>query len=237
MFKNLTLAILVAFAFTTSAQQLVTPSFTVSSKKTSFITLKDGKKIEGNMKSLDRNKGLIEEVKIKDFAGKKHKIDAEDIDFMYLPISGLEKLNQKMDFATDMQQWDDPAIESDLLKDGYAYYENATVKLKKKTERLMMQLLNPTFSKNVKIYHDPRAKETTSWGVGGIKMAGGDAKSYYVMKGDDPAYLVKKKEYDEEFVALWGDCGKDFIKLYEDAEVSWYDLALHAVDYSKCMEK
>jgi len=70
MYRNLILVMLVAFVFSANAQQLVTPSFTVASKKTSFITLKNGDKIEGNMKSLDRNKGLIEEVKIKDFSGK-----------------------------------------------------------------------------------------------------------------------------------------------------------------------
>ena len=239
MLKQLfTLLFIGLVGFAANAQQLVNPTFGFSHSKTSFITMKDGSKIEGHIKDLDRNKGLIEEVKIKDFKGKKHKIKSEDIKFMYLPASGLDKLASKLDFISDIQKWDDDKLDHELLKDGYAYFENAAVKIKKKEEVLMMQLLNPTFSKSVKVYHDPRAKETTSFGVGGMTMAGGDAKSYYVMKGKEAAYKVTKKAYQkEEFDVLWGKCGKEFIKLYEDSEAIWKDLALHVIDYSKCMEK
>lgn len=222
------------------AQQLVTPAYSFSRSKTSYITLKNGKKLTGYAKKVHVTKGLIEKIKFEDLASDKSWIEADEIKFMYLPVTGLEKLNQMFDFGTDMQRWDDPAIESDLLKDGYAYYENAMVKVKKKKkpEELLMQLLNPTFSNVVKIYNDPRAGETTSAGVAGIKMVGGDAKSYYVMKGNEPAYKVTKAKYKkEEFSELWDNCGKEFIKLYAEEKVKWTDLSLHAIDYSKCVSK
>ncbi len=47
-----------------------------------------------------------------------------------------------------------------------------------------MQLVNPRFSKVISVYSDPFAKETSSIGIGGLKLAGGIAKSYYLKKGE-----------------------------------------------------
>jgi transcriptional antiterminator Rof (Rho-off) len=66
-----------------TAQDLVSPTFTYSHKKTSYITLKDGSEITGTIKDLDRKKGLIEEIKIVNEAGKKLKLIPEYVASMY----------------------------------------------------------------------------------------------------------------------------------------------------------
>jgi len=43
--------------------------------------------------------------------------------------------------------------------------------------------------------------------VGGMQVSGGDSKSYYVKTGDNIAYLLKKKTFDDEFSNLFGSCG------------------------------
>ena len=228
------LLILLAFAFIidTNAQDLLSPSLSFSHKKTAYITLANGKEIQGNIKDIDRKKGLIEYVKLKDGDGKKHKLDAEDIKFMYLPPSGLDKLTKAMDFLGDAQKWNDDKLDQDLLNNGYVYFENANVKIKKKTRVLLMQLLNPTFSKKVKVYHDPMAKETMSAGIGGIKLAGGHAKSYFIQKGKAAAYKLKKKDYKSEFKPMWGKC-KAVMKEFK-GNIKWSDLTKHVVKYSEC---
>jgi len=232
--KNTILFVIATFiSLSAFAQELLTPSFTFSHKKTSYITLADGTEIQGTIKDLDRSKGLIEEVKIKDGNGKKHKFKPEDIKFMYLPPSGLDKLAKKLDVVYDVQKWEDGALDRERLNLGYIYFELADVKIKKKTKKLLVQLLNPTFSKKLKIYHDPLAKQTLSLGVGPLTVAGGIEKSYYVAKGNNAAFRLKKKHYDEEFNAMWSSC-PDLIAKFP--EKKWRDLTQHAVAYSECAE-
>ena len=104
------------------------------------------------------------------------------------------------------------------------------VKIGKKTMPLVMQLLNPTFSKKVKIYHDPYAKETASIGIGPAKV-GGIAKSYFIMLEDDSAaYKIEKKKYKDEFKLLWKKCDK----LSNTAEINWKEFTNHIIEYTDC---
>lgn len=197
------------------AQQFVAPAHAFSHKKTAYITLEDGTELTGTLKKVDRKKGLIEEIKIELSTGKKEKINPEDIKFAYFPPSGLDKLSRRMDFMSDATQWNSNGVDQNLVTEGLAYFEKTEVKIKKKTQTLLLQLMNPHFSSRVKVFHDPFAKETASVGVAGVKMAGGLDKSYYLKVGDDVAYKVKKKDYDEEFKTVFAGC--DAVLNHEDA--------------------
>lgn len=231
--KQFTLLICVFLFAQANAQELLSPSMTFSHKKTAYVTLTDGTEIEGLIKDVDRKKGLVEYVKIKDNDGKKHKLKAEAIQYMYLPPSGFDKLSKATDFLTDAQKWgSDAKLNNDLLSQGYVYLENSNVRIKKKTRVLLMQLLNPTFSGKIKVYHDPMAKETMSLGVGPIKAVGGDAKSYFIKIGDKAAYKIKKKEYKKEFPVLWKSCKA--VKSKYGKSIKWKELTQHIVEYNEC---
>jgi|WetSurMetagenome_2_1015567.scaffolds.fasta_scaffold190303_1 hypothetical protein len=223
--------ILMAIVANIDAQQLLSPSFSYSHKKASYVTLMDGKEIKGILDDIDRNKGLIEFIRIVDEAGQKLKLKAEDVKFMYLLPSGMDNLSKQADFLTDIKKWNDEKLDQDLLNQGYVYFESTQVIIRKSATTLLMQLLNPTFSKEVKIYHDPLANETASVGVAGVKVAGGDDKSYYIKIGDDVAYRLEKKNYAEEFKGLWGKCD-EVIKKY--TEIKWSELIKHVTDYTDC---
>jgi len=214
-------------------QDLLSPSFGFSKKKTAYITLVDGSEINGTIKDIDRKKGLIDFIKIKDGEGKNHKLKPEKVKFMYLPPSGLDKLSKAKDFLSDAKKWNDGKLNQDFLNQGYVYFELADVKIKKKNQKLLMQLLNPQFSKIVKVYHDPFAKETMSLGVGGVDVVGGIAKSYYISKEGQPAFKLKKKDYKTEFVPLWKSCPKI---VEEFTNQKWDDLVKHIITYSECNE-
>ncbi|PWJ42892.1 YgdI/YgdR family lipoprotein [Sediminitomix flava] len=230
--KIITLFALCIFISPVFAQELLTPTFQYSHKKTAYITLADGTEIKGTLKDVDRKKGLIEEIKIVDLEGKKHKLTPDQVKHMYLPPSGLDKLGKAIDFLNDARRWTDDKLDQDLLGKNYAYFENSKVQVKKKQLTLLVQLLNPTFSKSVKIYHDPMAGETASIGVGPIK-AGGIAKSYYVkvVGQSDVATRLKKKDYSAEFKPMWGSCEA---VVAEYASPKWRDLSKHAVKFSEC---
>jgi hypothetical protein len=216
-----------------NAQQLLTPTFGYSHKKTSYVTLTDGTELIGTLKDLDRKKGLIEQVKLEDGDGKVHKLKPKQISFMYLPPSGLDNVVKVADALTNLNKWNDEKLNQDLLNKGYIYIENAQVKIKKKEYTMLMQLLNPAFSKEVKVYHDPKSKKTTSIGVGGFNVVGGNDKSYYVQKGDNAAFKLEKKNYKKEFKPLWGSCQA---VLENNPSIDWNELTKHLLEFSECAE-
>lgn len=213
-------------------EELLTPSLTFSHNKIAYITLMDGTEIKGNLSDVDREKGLIDLIKIKDGNGKKHKLKPEEVKYMYLPPSGFDKLNNAGKTIFDARRWTSQKIQEDLINQGYVYFEQTDVKIKKKTETLLVQLLNPSFCSKICVYHDPKAKETFGVGVGGIDVAGGIAKSYYIKKDTDKAaYKLTKKEYQKQFPMFWSNCAS----LVETYGVSpkWRDLTVHIHEYNK----
>lgn len=55
------------------AQDFIPAYDRFSGKEISYIMLEDGSKVEGTLEDLDRKKGLIQEVVIKDASGKKQR--------------------------------------------------------------------------------------------------------------------------------------------------------------------
>ena len=207
MFCKLTsVVILLTCASLGFAQKFDVPLTTCSQKKVSYLTLDDGTQLEGQMKDLGFKKGLIDKMKFEPVDGKKVKLKPASIKHMYLPPSGFEKLTKAMDLAFDVEAWNSRDIDGETISKGYVYYEKTDVMIGKKKTTLMMQLLNTSFADGIRIYNDPFAKETASVGIGDLELAGGDAKSYYIKKGNNTAYRLYKKHYLEEFYKVFSDC-------------------------------
>lgn len=226
-----TLIFLIVCLLQVSAQQFITPSTSFSKKKTAYVTLKNGNEVKGEVSSFKWKKGMFKGVVIIDETGKKVKLAAKDIDNMYLPPSGLDKYVKATSFLADAQKWNNDKLEQDFLNQGYVYFENVDVKIKKKVHTLLMQVLNPDFSKSVAVYHVPGGKETAKVSIGGLNVAGGNAKSYYVkLDGQKTAFLLTKSGYKKEFKQIWKKCPAVTQK-YKDAK--WNDLAKHIVEYTE----
>jgi len=234
MKRVLTVLFILALSSQTFAQELHIPSFSFSKKKPVYITLADGTEIEGTIKDLDYQKGIIKKIKIEGLDGKNVKMKPENIKCMYLPQSGLDKFSKAMSVADDATKWKSAKLDATRLKKGYVYSEMSKVMMGKKEKELIFQLLNVSFSDKAKIYYDPFAKETMSVGVGGMTLAGGDAKSYYFKKGDEPAYKLDKKTYKKEFAQIWSDCPALIAKYGEDPK--WTDFAKHVFEYTNDCE-
>lgn len=227
----LVLAVVLTAATFASAQEkppgLMNPTYQFSKKKTSYVTLKDGTEIVGNVRDFDRKKGITKYIKIKGTDGKTYKLKGSDIKHGYFQPTALSKLQS---FYDDMkvQHWGKD-LNEEMFENGYVYLENTMVLIKKKKMELLMQLLNPHFSDGVRIYYDPMAKQTSSIGVGPMSV-GGDAKSYYLKKnGSETAVRLKKKDYKTEFVAYFGDCPQ----VKTSKKTKWSDLAEHAYIYAQ----
>ena len=217
---------------TLSAQELINPIFSFSQKKDAYITMKDGKELVGRITGAKRSKGLLEEIKYKGADGKKTKINPADIQYMYVQPTAADKFGNAVSKMNNIQRWGEEDVDHELLKEGYSYFEQAEVMVKKKKKVLLMQLLNPHFGAKVKVYHDPFANSTASVGVGGFTVAGGDEKSYYVQFGEDTAFKLEKKHYRSKFEALYKSC-PDVVKKY-GGEIMWGALVEHIIAYTEC---
>lgn len=217
------------------AQTFAIPLEGFSRKKTAHLYMEDGSKQTGYLAGFKRAKGLIETVKMQNPDGKKIKIDPTTISYMYLAPSDLAKLGASLEKAFNVKNWEsDSNIDTTLMGEGYVYFETVTTQVKKKQKNLMLQLMNPSFSKRIKVYHDPLSNETAGIGIAGVTVTGGLDKSYYVMKvgKDKIAYRLKKKDYDEQFSEFFGDC-KEFMQRYGSDKVKWRDLEKHIYDYNQ----
>lgn len=209
-----------------------------SGKKLSVVVLKDGTRIEGYKKDVDRKKGQIYYIKIKEEStGKKKKFDSDEIKEMYLYPGGLEKLGKITRHVYDVRQWERSDLDNDVIKKGYIYFKNQTVSLKnkKKKKEYLMQLINPTFAKYLEVYGDPNAKETTKLGFAGFNLAGGLAKSFYVKKGDK-IFWMNKKELKVRYESLFGDC-EEFVKKHPVADIKWRYFSEYILEYTKLKTK
>lgn len=234
---SLLIAMFLLSGFNLTAQKFSLPLEGFSMKKAAYLTMEDGTIFEGTLNGLKRTKGLIKTVKMKDEKGEKIKIDPSKINFMYLAPSDLAKFGTALDQAYDINKWDKEAnstIDSKLMKEGYVYFEKVLTQVKKKKKDLMLQVINPSFSSKIKVYHDPFAGETMSVGIGNFTLAGGLDKSYYIKKeGEDTAYRLLKKNYKEEFEAIFGDC-EAFMTKYAD-KISWSKFETHVYEYTQMM--
>lgn len=217
------------------AQKFAVPMEGFSRSKTAYLHMEDDTKFEGLLGGFKRSKGLIETVKMKNPNGKKLKIDPAKISFMYLPPSNLAKFSAAMDKMGNMSKWEkQTTMDTTLMNEGYVYFEKTPTKIKKKTDDLMLQLMNASFSSKIKVYHDPFAKETAGFGIGGVDLVGGLDKSYYVKKtGDKAAFRLMKKNYKEEFLKVFGDC-EELVKKY-GGDIEWSDLETHVYEYTQLM--
>ena len=220
------------FCITTSfGQDFLTPSYAFSHSKNAYVTLFDGTDLTCTVSKIKRKKGLISSIEVKDGSGATRKLSPGDVNYMYLPPNALDKISKANEFLNDATKWTNDKLDQDLLNQGLVYFEQTDVKIKKKTMTMLMQLLNPSFSGGVKVYHDPFAKETASIGVGGLKVAGGIAKSYYLKKGDDAAYFFEKQGYKKEFDQFWKDCQAVLTEFSGSA--NWNGLAEHVFKYDQ----
>lgn len=216
-----------AFSF---GQDLLQPSDAFSHKEIAYITLADGTEIQGTIDDIDRKKGLIEEVVIRDENKKKKKFKPEEIKHMYLMPSKLSKLSNSIEAFTEVNQFNDNRLNNALFKQGYVYFENAPVKIKKKEYNMLLQLLNPDFSSKIRVYHDPNAGETSGWKVGGVQLTGGLDKSYYISKDNEVAYLIEKKEYKDEFEPLFEGCQTVYDTYLQEKDWKYFGKAIY--DYT-----
>lgn len=232
----LTTAALLLFVINLNAQSFTRGVDLYSKKKPAYITLTSGEEVVGKIDKVKRKKGQIEFIRLEMESGEEVEYTPEDIKTAFLPASGLDKFAKDYDDAFNATTWGKDSPEGERIKDGYAYFQTELVQLKKKEATLLMQVVNPHFNTHITVYHDAMASESGSMSIGGIQVAGGLEKSYYIKIGaEEKVWRLKKKDYDETLEKLYGDC--DQVKPEEARKMFWDGFPVHVYNYStKCGE-
>jgi hypothetical protein len=210
--------------FLTSVQQSFSQSFLpaierFSSKKEGFLVTAKGDTTKFFLDDLDRKKGLIVNVAGKTTDGKKFEHKAEDIQFLALAPADFAKyaaFNEGMTSVARAGKTDFKQINRDLV----FFYQEYLVD-KKRT--VLVQLVNPGFDSQIRVYDDPFAAQTAGVGVAGVQMTGGLDKSYYV-NHNGKTFRLMKSDYDKKFKEFFGSC-PDVKANYKNA--AWRDFAEH----------
>jgi hypothetical protein len=219
------------FSSTTIYAQLFAPAFNqFSVKKPAYLTMGDGTKVEGIINSVTDKNGLIQSINITPTEGsKKLTLKAEAISNMYLPMSSFSKVDNSINQAFNKYVLNKD-VRTDIINDGYLYFEKTKVVKKNKVEELLLQLVNPSFSDKIKVYDIPLSKETLSTEVKGITITHDENKSYFIKVGDATAVKLNKRAYNEAYVALYKDCPSLLTKLKDNHRWSKFDE--HLFEYS-----
>jgi hypothetical protein len=212
----------VGIAAISQAQSFLNPFESFSTSKISYFTLTNGQTLEGKLKSVKRKKGVILAVKFKTEANQTYKLKANEIQEMYVMPTGLERFAVAVDDVTNIKKAK-KGINSDHIDKGYGYFVQTKTTMGKGEEILLLQMLNPHFPGEISVFHDPRANETMRVGVGGMTMAGGDDKSYYIKVGNSVAKKIKKKDYEKEYTTIYKSCPN--IAKRDKKDIKWKSLA------------
>lgn len=203
-----------------SAQQFLPPIERFSGSKPGYLILKTGERIEFSLDDLDRKKGLIIKVEGKTLDGKKIKYEANQIQELGLNPSDFAKLASISESTRSVAKMQRNKVDESARNLVLFYNEQ----LDDPKREVLVQLVNPGFESRIRVYDDPFATETAGVGFAGMQVTGGMDKSFYV-RANGKVFRLKKKNYDEKFVELFGSCdalmkkyGKDF---------AWRDFCYH----------
>lgn len=228
----LSLVVLIFASTLGTAQEFLTGADRFSGSKEAYITLNNGEELVVFVDDIKRKKGLIKSIKVKDAQGVSQTLKPEAVKHMYLSPTGYDKLLKALDKAQTVTKWDeDKSAHAGHIKNGYVFFENTEVMVKKKKMTLMLQLLNPGFANGIKVFFDPLAKESGGLGAKGLNVGGGEAKSYYFKKGNETAIKIEKKTYSKAIKALYGDCPA--LQKKFDKDMKWSSVEKHVFFYSE----
>ncbi|MDX1903636.1 MAG: hypothetical protein SFU27_05705 [Thermonemataceae bacterium] len=216
-----------------------------SRKKLIYIETEDGKKIQGYLNGLKKDKGLIKTVKFKDKIERKLELEASQIKRMYLFPSSYAKVEGILLQNDAVSSWGNESfIDTSLIKQGYALFEKVVIQVEEKAKKgkvmkekeVMLQLLNPHFSVRIKVYDNPNTENSALIEVGGISVVKGTAVTYYIKKSADKVALkIYSWDYSKKFADIFGD-SQDFMEKYGEKPL-WMHLERDIYQYTLLTSK
>lgn len=194
------------------------------------VSLASGEEVTGKISSAGLVSGYLNKITLKKEDGEKLKLKPEDITRLIVKASKLAKLAMVAQSTSSIKEITSTNFE-EIVNREYFIFETAMRSNKKGNLRLM-QLLNPGFDSQIKVFADPNAQETGGLKLGGLKIAGGEDKSYLFVVNDEKTVRVKKGSYKKNFEELYLNCPR-MIEVFEGEKIKWDDVAGHVFVYDQ----
>lgn len=207
------------------AQQFIEPVENPVSKEC-YLTLKNGVETKCELKTAVFSNGM-KSITIVDENGEKIKHKAVEVEKLRIKMSTLAKIGTIVTGSESITEAANLDV-NEIIEREFIIYEQALLP-KKKDKYALLQLLNPGFDDRIKVYDDPMGQES-GLSVGGMKVTGGEAKSFLVVKDGEKSMKIKKGSYKKDFSLLFGDC-TEMLKILSDEKIKFQDMALHVLYY------
>jgi hypothetical protein len=194
-----------------------------------MVKMADGSEVAGRLTSASVINGYLDRFTIKNDAGEKIKLEPEDVVRLSVKATATAKIAMATASTSSIKEISNRDF-SEINNREFIIFETA-MRHNKAGKIRLMQLLNPGFDSKIKVFADPNAQKTMGLNVGGIRLTGGEDKSYLLVRsGEEKAILVKKVSYRKQFEEIYKDCPA-MLKHFEGDKIMWDDLAGHVFAY------
>ncbi len=119
----------------------------------------------------------------------------------------------------------------EIVNREYIIFETA-MRSNKAGKLRLMQLLNPGFDSQIKVFANPNANETSGFSVSGVKLSGGAKRSYLFLENSKKTIIVRKSNYKKNFEELYKNCPK-MLTVFSGDKIKWDDIAGHVFIYDQ----
>lgn len=173
-----------ATAHVTASAQIVTDTEPITMFVDGYVVKESQDTLRGKV-MVTQQMNYVTQISFKDKDGNKTKYAASDI-----VAFGQKRPKFMRDFA-DLTTIDKEQV----------HYESKAHPKKEGKMVFMERLMNGS---KIKLYNNPSGGEGST-SIGGFKLNENEA-SYVVVKQGDKPFILKKKNYEDEFDSLFGDC-------------------------------
>lgn len=232
--KNFILLVFVFLFGNAIGQGFINPldadDMTFISGKECIVKLASGEEITGKFLNGTMVSGYLSNFNIRLEDGEKAKFKPEDVARLSVKTSKLAKIAMMAESTSSIKEMTNTNFE-EIVNREYIVFETA-MRHNKAGKLRLMQLLNPGFDSQIKVFADPNAKETMGVGIGGMKLTGGADKSYLFVQKEEKAVLVKKGSYKKNFDELYKNCPA-ILQAFAGEKLKWNDVAGHVFAYDQ----
>lgn len=224
--KKLSITIyLLMFSIASFSQQFVTPLTTLTGAATAETV--DGRTISGDIRMVSMGmKGLMSFRIIEYSTGQTHKFVAEEVKKLSVKMDGFAKLETLTQQTSNISRMGKADFEEYEKREFIFFHQVAWPD--KPGKYLLVQLLNEGWDSKIKVYDYP-IKKTATTSIGGLAIAGNEAKSF-VVDYEGTITIIDRANYKKtHFEKMFSGC--ESVTALEDKFKSFQEFALHVFLY------
>jgi len=188
----------------------------------------DGRWLHGELSTRSTNTHGITRITLREPDGTRHKLDAKRIERIVAPLGKLARMTVASESSSTIEKavrtdWDRLHAATEVVFDAVAWPDPE--------DRVLMQRVNPGFDHRIRVYSHPNWKEGTT-SIGSVAVAGDEPNAFVVVREGSAPVKVSKRNYDDRFAELYGDC-PEFVASVPEKAREFRDFADQLLAYDQ----